>query len=130
MRRLCAAFASITLASIIALWTLNHADARGGCRYKIVVSRQETATEPSARVCGFRVVDWLGVYSGAPMSREPKGDLLDGYTITIFLQVYPLQPDRFRPLLTERVYPLAEGAPLRSCHRGPPSKGRLPTLDG
>jgi len=75
MRRLCAAFASITLASIIALSTLNHANAGGGCPlFEIMVSREGSIG--GGFVCHVRgVVGWLQVYSGAaPQARIVRRD--------------------------------------------------------
>ena len=112
MRRLCAAFASITLASIIALSTLNHANAGGGCPLiEIMVSREGSIG--GGFVCHVGgVVGWLQVYSGAEVSSQPpQGDLHESYTVTIFLQ-HPLHSERFRPILTETVYPLADGGPV------------------
>jgi len=114
MRRLCAAFASITLASIIALSTLNHANAGGGCRLiEILVSREGSGGGRAGLVCHVGgVVGWLQVYSGAEVSSQPpQGPLHESFTITIFLQ-HPLHSEGFRPILTETVYPLADGGPV------------------
>ena len=114
MRRLCAAFASITLASIIALSTLNHANAGGGCPLiEILVSREGSGGGPAGFVCHVGgVVGWLNVYSGAEVSSQPpQGGLHESFTVTIFLQ-HPLHSERFRPILTETVYPLAERGPV------------------
>src|SRR6266516_6072248 len=114
MRQLGRALASITLASIIALSTLNHADAGGGCPLiKILVSREGSGGGPAGFVCHVGgVVGWLNVYSGAEVSSQPpQGDLHESFTVTIFLQ-HPLHSERFRPILTETVYPLAERGPV------------------
>jgi hypothetical protein len=114
MRRLCATFASITLASIVALSTGNHADAGGGCPYyEILVARQGQPGVPGALVCHVgAVVGWLGATPGAAVSSQPpQGNLLDGYTVSILLQ-QPLHTEGFRPLFTETVYPLAVGGPV------------------
>jgi hypothetical protein len=106
MRRLCAAFASITLASILALSTLPHADAKSGCPYDILVNRQE-GRGLNARVCAYgAVVNWLRVTPGADVSSQaPQGELRDGFTVTIYSV-------SGRPLVSERVYPLADGGPV------------------
>src|SRR5512132_1680592 len=116
MRRLCAAFASITLASIIALSPLNHAKAGGGCPLiEILVSREGSGGGRASLVCRERVggvVAWLGVTPGVALSSQPpQGDLHESFTITIFLQ-HPLHSEGFRPILTETVYPLADGGPV------------------
>jgi len=114
MRRLCAAFAGITLASIIALSTLNHANAGGGCRLiEILVSREGSGGGRAGLVCHVGgVVGWLQVYSGAEVSSQPpQGPLHESFTITIFLQ-HPPHSEGFRPILTETVYPLADGGPV------------------
>lgn len=113
MRRLDWACASVTLALVIVLSTATHAGAGGGCPYEILVTRQEGRVL-SARVCDVgAVVNWLRVTPGAEVSSQaPGGDLRDGFTVTILVQYRPLQPDVLRPLLTERVYPLAEGGPV------------------
>jgi hypothetical protein len=116
MRRLCAAFASITLASIITLSTLNHANAGGGCPLiEILVSREGSGGGRASLVCRERVggvVAWLGVTPGVAVSSQPpQGDLHESFTITIFLQ-HPLHSEGFRPILTETVYPLADGGPV------------------
>ena len=111
MRRLCAAFASITLASIITLSTLNHANAGGGCPLiEILVSREGSGGGRAGLVCHVGdVVGWLGVTPRVAVSSQPpQGDLHESFTITIFLQ-HPLHSEGFRPILTETVYPLADG---------------------
>jgi hypothetical protein len=114
MRRLCAAFASIMLASIIALSTLNHANAGGGCPlFEILVSREGSGGGRASFVCHVgSVVGWLGVTPGVAVSSQPpQGPLHESFTITIFLQ-HPLHSEGFRPILTETVYPLADGGPV------------------
>ena len=44
-------------------------------------------------------------------SQPPQGELHESYTVTIFLQ-HPLHSEGFRPILTETVYPLADGGPV------------------
>jgi hypothetical protein len=115
MRRLCAAFA-ITLASIIALSAMSHANAGGGCPFiEILVSREGSGGGRASLVCRERVggvVAWLGVTPGVAVSSQPpQGDLHESFTITIFLQ-HPLQSEGSRPILTETVYPLADGGPV------------------
>jgi hypothetical protein len=57
-------------------------------------------------------VAWLGVTPGVAVSSQPpQGDLHESFTITIFLQ-HPLHSEGFRPILTETVYPLADGGPV------------------
>jgi hypothetical protein len=106
MRRLGGALASITLASILALSALPHADAKGGCPYDILVNRQE-GRGLNARVCAYgAVVNWLRVTPGADVSSQaPQGELRDGFTVTIYSV-------SGRPLVSERVYPLADGRPV------------------
>jgi hypothetical protein len=114
MRRLRAAFASITLASIIALSTLNHANAGGGCPlFEILVSREGSGGGRAGLVCRVGgVVGWLGVTPGVAVSSQPPpGELHESFTVTIFLQ-HPLHSEGFRPVLTETVYPLADGGPV------------------
>jgi hypothetical protein len=114
MRRLCAAFASITLASIIALSTLNHASAGGGCPLiEILVSREGSGAGRASVVCHVGgVVGWLGVTPGVTVSSQPpQGDLNESFTVTIFLY-HPLHSEGSRPILTETVYPLAVGGPV------------------
>jgi hypothetical protein len=117
MRRLSGALASITLATIIALSTLNHADAGGGCPlFKISLSREGSGGGNAGFVCHVGgVVGWLQVYSGAEVSsRPPQGELHESFTVTISLQhpLHPLHSEGFRPILTETVYPLAERGPV------------------
>ena len=102
MRRLGGALASITLASIVGLSALPHADAGSGCPYDILVTRQE-GRGLFARVCAYgAVVNWLRVTPGADVSSQaPQGELRDGFTIVISVSG--------RPLVNERVYPLADG---------------------
>ena len=114
MRRLGGALASIALASTIALSTLNHADAGSGCPlFRILVSREGSGGGDASLVCQVGgIVGWLGVYSGAKVSSHPpQGELHESYTVTIFLQ-HPLHSEGFRPILTETVYPLADGGPV------------------
>jgi hypothetical protein len=114
MRRLGGALARITLASIIALSTFNHADAGSGCPlFRILVSRQGSGGGSDSLVCHVgAVVGWLGVYSGAQVSNQPpQGELLESFTVTIFLQ-HPLHSEAFTPILTETVYPFADGGPV------------------
>jgi hypothetical protein len=114
MRRLGGALASITLASIIALSTLNHTSAAGGCPlFEILVSREGSGGGRAGLVCRVGgVVGWLGVTPGVAVSSQPPpGELHEGFTVTIFLQ-HPLHSEGFRPILTETVYPLAERGPV------------------
>ena len=113
MRRLDRACAGVTLALVIALSTPTQAGAGDGCPYEILVARQEGRVL-SAWVCDVgEVVNWLRVTPGAEVSSQAQGgDLRDSFTVTILVQYRPLQPDVLRPLLTERVYPLAEGGPV------------------
>src|SRR5437867_2049345 len=68
---------------------------------------------PAGFVCHVGgVVGWLQVYSGAEVSSQPpQGQLHESFTITILLQ-HPLHSEGFRPILTETVYPLADGGPV------------------
>jgi hypothetical protein len=114
MRRLCAAFASITLATTIALSTLNHANAGSGCPLiEILVSREGSGGGRASLVCHVGgVVGWLGVTPGVAVSSQPpQGELHESFTVTIFLQ-RPPQSEGFRPILRETVYPLAERGPV------------------
>src|SRR6266480_2905477 len=109
MRRLGWALASITLASIIALSTVNFADAGSRCPLiEILVSREGSGGGRAGLVCHVGgVVGWLGVTPGVAVSSQPPhGDLHESFTVTIFLQ-HPLNSEGFRPILTETVYPLA-----------------------
>jgi hypothetical protein len=117
MRRL-GGLATITLASTIALSAVSHAGpphARGGCPlFKILVSREGSGGGDSfGLICHVGgVVGWLGVYSGAKVSSQaPQAELHESFTVTILLQ-HPLHTLGFRPILTETVYPLADGGPL------------------
>jgi hypothetical protein len=114
MRRLGGALATIALASIIALSTVNHADAGGGCPLiKILVSREGSGGGRASVVCHVGgVVGWLGVTPGVAVSSQPpQGDLHESFTVTIFLY-HPLHSEGSRPILTETVYPLAVGGPV------------------
>jgi hypothetical protein len=114
MRRLSGALASITLATIIALSTLNHANAGAGCPlFKISLSREGSGGGTPGFVCRVGgVVGWLQVYSGADVSSQPpQGELHESFTVTISLQ-HPLHSAQFQPILTETVYPLAERGPV------------------
>jgi hypothetical protein len=119
MRRLGGALATITLASTIALSAVSHAappDAGGGCPLiKILVSREGNAEEDSVGLICRRVGDivgWLGVTPGVAVSNQPpQGELHESFTVTILLQ-HPLHTLVFRPILTETVYPLADGGPV------------------
>ena len=90
-------------------------DAGGGCPlYKILLSREGSGGGDSfGLICHVGgVVGWLAVYSGAKVSSEPpQGELHESLTVTILLQ-HPLHTLGFRPILTETVYPLADGGPV------------------
>jgi hypothetical protein len=118
MRRLAGALASITLASTIALAAVSHAappDTGRRCPlYKILVSREGSGGGDSfGLICHVGgVVGWLGVYSGAKVSSQPpQAALHESFMVTILLQ-HPLHTLGFRPILTETVYPLADGGPV------------------
>ena len=104
--------------------------------FEIQVSREGSGGGPAAFVCHVGgVVGWLGVYSGAEVSSQPpQGGLHESFTVTIFLQ-HPLHSEGFRPILTETVYPLADGGPValvRSRTMGVPlgQRSKAPYLAG
>jgi hypothetical protein len=117
MRRLGGALASITLASTIAFSAVSHAappDAGRRCPLiEILVSRERSGGGSNALICRVGdIVGWLGVTPGVAVSNQPpQGELHESFTVTILLQ-HPLHTLRFRPILTETVYPLADGAPV------------------
>jgi hypothetical protein len=123
MARRAKVFMTVMVILTIAFSTTVPSEARQGCRYWVLVSRQGFPGEQSAAVCDIgALVDWLRLVPEAEISAQaPQVALNDGFTVTIFLQSrgfpgFPIETLPNSPggevLLTERVYPVAEGGPV------------------